>query len=262
MDEIGTAITLRRDTRGDAFAMTAGGFTYTKRADAGRHLQQITAQMEGTLLKSEHRRLLERPGELGGFPVTVERVLGSMNVILALDRAPGTEIRMSPAEIKAADPAKLVIRLENRLSGLESLKIRTLAEIDQLTAETAHGQDDLARPFTQAGQLDAARDRVARLNKQLGQAAAPRDAATPQHPADEGEDWLVKAAMHDAGVMARIPSSSVMVISHNGGEPEFAVQASRYDFPSDNPLAGAALKSGPASPSPPRPTGRSARPSP
>ena len=141
-DDIGTAITLRRDTRGDAFTMTASSFTYTKRADAGRHLQQITAQMEDTLLKSGHRRLLERPGELGGFPVTitVERVLGSMNVILALDRAPGTEIRMSPAEIKAADPAKLVIRLENRLSGLESLKTRTLAEIDQLTAEAAHGQ--------------------------------------------------------------------------------------------------------------------------
>ena len=108
VDDIGTAISLRRDTRGDAFTMTAGGFTYTKRADAGRHLKQITAQMEDTLLKSGHRRLLERPGELGGFPVTVtiERVLGSMNVILALDGAPGTEIRMSPAEIKAADPGQ------------------------------------------------------------------------------------------------------------------------------------------------------------
>jgi phage shock protein A len=256
--DIGTAIALRRDTRGDAFALTVGGFTYTKRADAGRHLQQITAQMEDTLLKSGHRRLLERPGELGGFPVTitVERVLGSVNVILALDRAPGTEIRMSPAEIKAADPAKLVIRLENRLSSLESLKTRTLAEIDQLTVEAAHGQDDLARSFTQAGQLDAARERVARLNKQLGQAAAP------PHPADDGDDWLVKAAMHDAGVMARIPGSSVMVISHRGGEPESAVQASRYDFPSGNPLAGAASESGPASPRPSRPPGRSARRSP
>jgi len=240
------------------------GFTYTKRANAGRHIQQITAQMEDTLLKSGQRRLIERPGELGGFPVTVtvERVLGSMNVILALDRVPGIEIRMSPAEIKAADPAKLVIRLENRLGGLESLKTRTLAEIDQLTTETAHGQGDLARPFTQAGQLDAARDRVARLNKQLSQAAAPQHAATPQHPAGEGEDWLVKAAMHDAGVMARIPGSSDMVISHHDGQPESAMQASRHDFPSENPLAGAASESGPASPRPPRPPGRSACPSP
>ena len=68
--------------------------------------------------------------------------------------------------------------------------------------------------------------------------------------------------MHDAGVMARIPGSSVMVISHHDSEPESAVQASRYDFPSDNPLAGAASESGPASPRPPRPPGRSASPSP
>jgi hypothetical protein len=189
-----------------------------------------------------------------------------MNVILALDRAPGTEIRMSPAEIKAADPAKLVIRLENRLSGLESLKTRTLAEIDQLTAEAAHGRDDLARPFSQAGQLDAARDRVARLNRQLGQAAAPRRAAprraaAPQHPADDGDHWLVGAAMHDAGVMATIPGSSVVVISHHDSQPESAVQASRCDFPSDNPLAGVASESSPESqPRPPRPPGRSARP--
>ena len=260
VDDIGTAITLRRDTRGDAFAMTAGGFTYTKRADAGWRLQQITTQMEDTLLTSGDRRLLERPGELGGFPVTVtvERVLGSMNVILALDRAPGTEIRMSPAEIKAADPAKLVIRLENRLSGLESLKTRTLAEIDQLTTEAAHGRDDLARPFTQAGQLDAARDRVARLNKQLGQVAAPQHPATPQQPADDSDDWLVNAAMHDAGVMARIPGSSVMVISHHDSEPESAVQASRYDFPSDNPLAGAAERIRPRI-TPPAPPARTKR---
>ena len=38
--------------------------------------------MEDVLLKSSQRRLEERPGELGGFTVTVtvERVLGSMNV--------------------------------------------------------------------------------------------------------------------------------------------------------------------------------------
>jgi uncharacterized protein with ParB-like and HNH nuclease domain/alkylated DNA nucleotide flippase Atl1 len=100
------------------------------------------------------------------------------------------------------------------------------------------------------------------LDKQLGQDAVAQHAATPQQPADDGEDWLVKAAMHDAGVMARIPGSSVMVISHYDGEPESAVQASRYDFPSDNPLAGAASESGPASPRPPHPPGRSARPSP
>ena len=126
--DIDTAISRRTDTRGDAFTMTIDGIRYTKRTDAGRRLQQLTAQMEDALLKSSHRRLEERPGELGGFTVTVtvERVLGSMNVIMALDGAPGTEVRMTPAEVKGADPGKLIIRLENRLSGLESLRSRSL----------------------------------------------------------------------------------------------------------------------------------------
>ena len=79
--------------------MTMDGVRYTKRTDASRRLQQLTAQMQEALLKSSHRRLEERPGELGGFTVSVtaERVLGSMNVIMALDGAPGTDVRTTPA---------------------------------------------------------------------------------------------------------------------------------------------------------------------
>jgi len=264
VQDIGTATSRRRDTRGDAFAMTAAGFTYAKRADAGRRLQQLIAQMHDGLLKSEHRRLSEQPGELGGFPVTVtvERVLGSMNVILALDGAPGTDIRMSPDEVTATDPAKLVIRLENRLSGMESLKTRTLADIDQLTAEAAHGRDDLARAFTQADRLAAARDRLTRLEQQLRKAAAPEHDNPPQ-PAGGGDDWLARAAMHDAAAMAGIPGASVMVAVRYDGQDQSAEQASRHDFPSNNPLTGPA--GGPELPPPPRPSrppGPSARPRP
>jgi hypothetical protein len=96
--DIDTAIRRRIDTRGDAFTMTMDGIRYSKRTDAGRRLQQLTAQMQDALLKSSHRRLEEQPGQLGGFAmtVTVERVLGSMNVIMALDGAPGTDVRMTP----------------------------------------------------------------------------------------------------------------------------------------------------------------------
>ena len=186
--DIDTAISRRTDTRGDAFTMTIDGISYTKRTDAGRRLQQLTAQMEDALLKSSHRRLEERPGQLGGFPVTVtvERVLGSMNVIMALGGAPGTEVRMTPAEVKSADPGKLIIRLENRLSGLESLRSRSLSEIDQLTTEAAHARDDIARPFPQADQLAAARDRVLRLEEKLRETAAPSRG--------NEDDWLLEAA--------------------------------------------------------------------
>jgi hypothetical protein len=90
VEEIEAAIGRRADTRGDAFTMTMDGINYAKRTDAGQRLQQLVTQLEQDLLKSSHRRLEERPGELGGFTVTVtvERVLGSMNVIMALDGAP------------------------------------------------------------------------------------------------------------------------------------------------------------------------------
>ena len=87
---------------------------------------------------------------------------------------------MTPAEVKSADPGKLIIRLENRLSGLESLRSRSLSEIDQLTIEAARAREDLARPFLQADQLTAAHDRVLRLVEHL------RRTATPSHHNGDG----------------------------------------------------------------------------
>jgi len=187
--------------------------------------------MEDALLKSSHRRLEERPGQLGGFAmtVTVERVLGSMNVIMALDGAPGTDVRMTPAEVKSTDPGKLIIRLENRLSGLESLRSRSLSEIDQLTTEAAHARDDIARPCPQAGQLAAARDCVLRLEEKLRETVVPARA---------GNDGLLAAAMHDAPVMAGIPGAPIVVTSHQNGQSQSPAQVSHCDFPVDNPLAG------------------------
>ena len=229
--DIDTAIRRRTDTRGDAFTMTMDGIKYSKRTDAGRRLQQLTTQMEEVLLKSSHRRLEEQPGDLGGFivTVTVERVLGSMNVIMALDGAPGTDVRMTPAEVKSTDPGKLIIRLENRLSGLKSLRSRSLSEIDQLTTEAAHARDDIARPFPQADQLAAARDRVLRLEEKLRETAAPS-----RH---NSHDRLLAASTHDAPVMAGIPGAAV-VASHQDGQPQSPAQVSRCDFPVENPLTG------------------------
>jgi hypothetical protein len=238
IEDIGTAIGRRTDTRGDAFTMTIDGTGYTKRTDAGRRLQLLIAQMEDALLKASHRRLEERPGELGGFAliVTVERILGSINVIMTLDGAPGTEIRMNTAEVKDVDPGKLIIRLENRLSGLESLRSRSLSEIGQLTAEAARARDDIARPFPQAEQLAAARARVHHLDEQLQRTAAPAQR-------DSGHG-LFAEEIHDAAGAAGLPSATVVVSEHQGDQPLSAAQVSRRDFPVDNPLTEAAPAGG------------------
>jgi hypothetical protein len=180
-----------------------------------------------------------RWGEIAA--VTVERVLGSMNVIMALDGVPGTDVRMTPAEVKGSDPGKLIIRLENRLGGLESLRSRSLTEIGQLTAEAAHARDDLARPFPQVGQLTAARDRVLRLEEKLRETAAPSQ--------DNGHDWLLAAAVSGAAAMAGIPNAPTAA-SHQDGRPQSPAQISQRDFPVDNPLTGTTLAVGQVIPKP------------
>jgi hypothetical protein len=168
-----------------------------------------------------------------------------MSVVMALDGATSTDVRMIPAEINGADPGKLIMRVENRLSGLESLKsLHFLSEIDQLTTEAGHARDDIARPFPQAGQLAAARDRVLRLEEKLRETTAPSRA--------NGNDWLLAAAMHDATTMARIPGATV-VTNHQDGQPQSPAQVSQCDFSVDNPLAEVVSAAGSAIPKPPDP---------
>jgi N12 class adenine-specific DNA methylase/SAM-dependent methyltransferase len=257
--QIDTAIGRRRNTRADAFSMTIGDRRYTKRQDAGEQLKNLIAGLDTAIMKSSHKRLTERPGQLGGFDLTavIERVLGTVTVTIALDGAPGAELRMAPADIRTHDPGKLIVRLEGRLAGLESLKTRTLTDIDRLITEAGRARDDLDKPFTQAGQLAAARERVREINEQLKQEAKPpRDdadwvARTLQNPEDPG--WLAAAAIHDAGVMAGMtPGSSVVVLTHHE-PPQEPVQAARRDFPESNPLAAPIAGGAPAPKPPSRP---------
>lgn len=187
--------------------------------------------------------------------------LASVNIIVELDGAPGTALRMTPPEIASADPGKLIVRMEGRLTALEALKAKTLAEITRLTAEASHARDDLSQPFPQAGKLTAARDRAQQIDEQLSQAAAPPRPApeppattvpdwAPTAPRNPGDPrWLAAAAMHDAAVMAGIPGSSVAVITYP--EPVTAAETVRRDFPEQNPLAAPAAGQSTA----PMPTG-------
>ena len=240
--------------------MTLGTTRLTKRNDAGEQLKNLVAALHEALMKSSHRQLGERPGQLGGFDVTVvmERVLGTTSVTIALDGAPGAELRLEPADIRVHDPGKLIVRLEGRLAGLESLKTRTLTDIDRLTTEADRARDDLDKPFNQGGQLTAARERVREIGEKLRHEAVPprRDAdwadRTLQNPDDP--DWLAAAAMHDAATMAGMPGSSVVVLTHHGRSQE-PVEAARRDFPETNPLVAPVPDGSPA----PRPPGLPAR---
>jgi N12 class adenine-specific DNA methylase/SAM-dependent methyltransferase len=270
--EIDAAIARRRDTRGDAFTMTVATTRHTRRQDAAEHLKALIAEQDQALTRSGHRRLTQPLGELGGFPLTVttEHILATASVTIQLGGAPGTEIRMTPAEVATVDPGKLIVRLEGRLAGMEALKAKTLAEISRLATEADHARDDLRKPFPQAGKLAAARDRAQQVDAQLNRAAAPAKPG-PGSPAAAPPDWvpealrnpgdprwLAAAAVHDAAVMAGIPGMAVAVITH----PELptAAGAARCDFPEANPLArpaaGQPLATRPACQAPHQPSPR------
>ena len=265
ISDIDTAVACRRDIRGDAFTMTIEGIPYSKRNHAGRQLLQLLDREVTTLTGSGHPRIEARLGHLGGFDLTTStcRVLGTTQLTMALDGAPESEIRLTAADLAETDPAGLVIRLENRLTGLESLKTRTVAEIDRLRIEAARAREDTEKPFPQSGQLAEARDRFRRIEEQLKEAAAaqqqdyhgPTVAATgvrnapgrltPAGDANGAGSSRMATASNGAPWMQPaidrpVPGSGQ---GHNGTggdqQPE-AVTITRRGFPENNPLAGPA----------------------
>jgi N12 class adenine-specific DNA methylase/SAM-dependent methyltransferase len=286
--DIDAAISRRRDTRGDAFTMTLDGVAYRKRSHAGHRLMQFLDQEITALTRSSHPRIEGRPGHLGGFDLTTvtSRVLGTTQVTLALTAVPDSGLRLIAKDLTGADPAGLIIRLENRLTGLEALKTRTLNDIDRLATEAARAREDSSKPFPQAVQLDAARDRARQINKQLEEAARPHQ--PDQHP-EPSETAVHDSAGRDAtqnGNRGRapadeantadspaptgavngtprppadpgqtVPSPQIPAGTDNHGSSE-APRIAQRSFPEPNPLAAASPKpeSAAANPAHGRPT--------
>ncbi len=179
--DIDLAISRRVDTRGDAFRMIVEDTEHRKRADAGQHLKELLAreiaELAGLRTRAAH------PGSLGGFALmtVAEQSLGSTKVTISLDGVPGGTLQLSAADVRAADPAGLVTRLENRLHRLETSKQEALDGIERARSEIAHARASIGQPFPQAEQLAEARDRARRIDEQLDQivAESQRDNAEP-----------------------------------------------------------------------------------
>ncbi len=270
--DIDATIGRRRDTRGDAFTMTLDGVAYSKRSHAGVRVMQFLEREITALTRSSHLRIEARPGQLGGFDVTTatSRVLGTIQVTLALDGVPESEIRLTAKDLADTDPAGLVVRLENRLTGLEAIKTRTLGEIDRLGAEAARTREDASKPFTQAGQLAAARERARQIEQQLNEAARPHqpgethqltgvatseatESAVVQGATGE---YVVAAELNGAGVLATangvngtptgqayaepaIPGPHVST-GTTGRRPPEAARIAQHSFPEHQPFVGSA----------------------
>jgi hypothetical protein len=247
----GAAVSRRRDTRGDHFTMTVAGTRHTRRQDAGEHLKALIAEQCDSLARSGQRRLDRAPGELGGFGITLEatRLMAATSVVIALAGAPNSELRMTPDEVSASDPGKLIVRMEARLAGLEAYKGKALAEIERLAGESDRAREDIARPFPQVDQLAAARDRVQKIDEQMSAAAAARpgpgasDSPLRDWAADAIKDpgdprWLAAAAAHDAAAAA---SDGSVTVPARPQPPQSPAQAAGLDFPIGVPVTAPAV---------------------
>ncbi len=185
IDRIEHAIATRRDTRGEAFAMTVAGRLFTSRADAGAAL--ATRLLAAADQAGPHPRTLRGLVNIGGltFDATVHRDEREPEYVLALAEVPQARVRGPLTSLRETAPASLPVRLENRLVSLD----RTLAEcrdqLDRCHGEISRAQQQLGKPFGYAAELEQARTRVTSLNDQI---TALAQTSEPTPPASHGGD--------------------------------------------------------------------------
>ena len=192
--DIGAAISRRQDTTGEKFTMTLDGQRHVKRAEAGQHLKDLLLNEAAAAGAARHSVM--QLGRLGGFSVTAEIAapLGQPTATLALEGAPGTDVRIAVRDLPEADHGGLIIRLENRLHHLDEHKATTLAAADRARGEITHARESIDQPFPQVDQLTQARDRAREIDEQLARMAQPA-----QQPAAEAAPASQRRSPEPAG---------------------------------------------------------------
>jgi N12 class adenine-specific DNA methylase len=185
---IDTAITRRRDTRGDAFTMNLDGHSFGKRAHAAEALQRLARRQAEIQRGQDSNTTTSELGKFGGFMLncTTKRLLGTVSVVLNLHDVPSGHVEVSGSDLHAdKPPLGLITKLENRLSGLEQERTATTDDIARLHAEIERAQASLGAPFAKAEELARARAKADQLADELG--AQPADTeyevALPSAPA-------------------------------------------------------------------------------
>ncbi|MGI8449300.1 MAG: hypothetical protein ACR2MP_19395, partial [Streptosporangiaceae bacterium] len=196
--DLDTALGQREDTRGDRFGMTVAGRRHSKRSSAGEHLKETLEQEIAALDGRRDGRV--QLGSLAGFPLTgsVERSLGRTLVTITFEGAPRGSLELAAADLRAADPAGLVTRLENRIGRLEEHKADALTRAEHARQEIAHATDSIGQPFPHTAELTQARGRARQIDEQLEQIAAPsqpaqRSSVAADHGVDSAYDNVYEA---------------------------------------------------------------------
>lgn len=181
------------DTRGDRFAMTVEGQHHRKRADAGRHLQQLLGdRLDAT--PPETRGPSTPVGHLGGLDVYGRAVTTIEDEIQVTIPAAHIELTYTAHEWQTADPAQIVGRLERQIHRLPDQLKAITAEVDAARTEASKAEARIGQPWDRADELAKLRRRQHELNETLAASAEPtqpkpgqpeRAQADPAHPEPE-----------------------------------------------------------------------------
>ena len=142
-------------TSGDAFSMTVDGTTFTARREAGDHLITCLRDVPARVPAGEcHTRTV---GMIGGFELAADLAHDGREhtIVVRLADLPGGVVRLDHRKLPGG--IGLVTRLENRLTGLDKLRLEQQAILDHQRQEIARAQAAIGTPFPQQDALLAAK---------------------------------------------------------------------------------------------------------
>jgi hypothetical protein len=178
---------VRRDTRGDAFAMTIGDRRVTARPEAARLIGAWTTRTARAGIPYGRSELeLGQLGELGGLTIdaTLRRSLtATPNLDLALRDVPAQPATLG-LDVVRVDALSLVRQLEHRVADLPALAERLKAAGLAAADEAARAQVGLSQPFKHTDALQAAITRSAEIaiemqHRQQAAAEAATEGGSP-----------------------------------------------------------------------------------
>ena len=186
------AIERRVDTRGDRFAMSVAGHSFSKRPEAGRALQHALTAAGADLANTEQREITGL-ARLGGFDVnaTVWHGKDGLLVSLRMDGLPDQAAVMDLTKAVQGDPTGIVRRLENHLAELDSARTVVERRIADQEKEIALAREQLGQPFGQRDELVAARTQLRAIDAVIDLIAdeTPASAGPPTVAVTVG-DWM------------------------------------------------------------------------
>ncbi|MFT4188532.1 MAG: helicase [Aeromicrobium sp.] len=174
------------DLTGDRFTMRVGGRTVRERSLAADGLRDAVVNSRHRSAMAGGRRSLGVIGSVSGFDVEAAYVAanGMTAIELRLAEVPGSGFQMTQQAFLGSGHG-VVTRLENRVAGISARLDQTrrrLAEAEQ-GAERAAGM--VGAPFKHADELAAAVDRLADVERRMGQAR--QESLASASPSGPGE---------------------------------------------------------------------------